>query len=433
MNYESERIEYKKEFTTDIYKEVVAFANSGGGEIYVGIDDKGQKIGLSNIDETYNKITNGIRDNIHPDITMFIHYHLLEENIIQISINEGSSKPYYLKSKGIKPSGVYVRQGASSAPCSHEQIRQMIKENDGDQFEDYRSFNQDLTFHAAKVAFQKYNVELNEDKFISLGIQNINHHLYTNTALLISDQCQHTIKVAVFVDEDNTIFKDHQEFSGSIFEQLENTFRYLQFTNRTASKINGLVRIEQKDYPEDALREALLNAIIHRDYSFSGSIIININDKFTEFISIGGLVSGLSKEDIQNGISQPRNKNLANIFFQLRLIESYGTGIRKIFKLYENAAVKPKIIITPNTFKIILPNLNECNEELISKTDTQEITPQMQVIIDYLHKHHEIDEIGIQELLNIKRTRAYLITRRLCDLHLITIQGKGANKKYTLR
>ena len=156
MQYESERIEYKSQMIDDIYKEVIAFANTDGGVIYLGIDDKGNQIGIDNVDETYTRLTNGIRDAIAPDVTMFVRYVLQDNKVIRIEVGEGSYKPYYLKSKGMKPAGVYVRQGTSSVQASPEQIRQMIKESDGDTYEDSRSLEQELTFDAAKTAFQRY-------------------------------------------------------------------------------------------------------------------------------------------------------------------------------------------------------------------------------------------------------------------------------------
>ena len=109
MIFETENIEFKSQVTDDIYKEVIAFANTDGGIIYIGIDDNGNAIGIDNVDETYSRITNGIRDAIQPDITMFIKYNLQENKVVKISVSEGSYKPYYLKSKGLKPSGVYIR------------------------------------------------------------------------------------------------------------------------------------------------------------------------------------------------------------------------------------------------------------------------------------------------------------------------------------
>ena len=109
MVNECENIEFKLIYTDKLYKEVIAFANSFGGKILIGVDNDGAIEGISNIDETYNKITNGIRDTINPDITMFIKYSLIENKVIQIEVSEGAMKPYYLKSKGIKPSGVFIR------------------------------------------------------------------------------------------------------------------------------------------------------------------------------------------------------------------------------------------------------------------------------------------------------------------------------------
>ena len=436
MQFESERIEYKSQLIDDIYKEVIAFANTDGGIIYLGIDDKGNLIGIENVDETYTHLTNGIRDAIHPDVTMFVRYVLQDNKVIRIEVNEGSSKPYYLKSKGLKPTGVYVRQGTSSVPASPAQIRQMIKESDGDNFEDARCIEQDLTFDAAKTAFQRYGVEFSEKKYRALGITQ--NDIYTNLALLLSDQCLHTTKIAVFNDEFCTEFRDSKEFGGSVFKQFEDSINYLALCNKTVSTIKGVVRTDKQDYPEEAIREALLNALVHRDYSFSGSIIINVNDSKMEFISLGGLLSGLSTEDIRIGVSQPRNKKLAEVFHRLRLIESYGTGIRRIFKLYENCPVQPSIEVTTNAFKIVLPNMNagDAIAEVVPETVKEKpavITPQMKTVMDYLTEYGEMTDEDLQELLNIKKTRAYLLARQMNENGLIDIIGRGAAKKYRLK
>ena len=123
MEYESEKREYKEQFTEDAYKTVIAFANTGGGILYLGINDLGSVVGVDNVDDNYTRLTNGIRDSIAPDITMFIRYVLREDNVIEIHVGEGSYKPYYIKKKGLKPTGVYVRQGASTAQASSEQIQ----------------------------------------------------------------------------------------------------------------------------------------------------------------------------------------------------------------------------------------------------------------------------------------------------------------------
>ena len=442
MNFETEEIEFKSCITGDLYKEVIAFANTNGGVIYVGIDDEGNVVGLGNVDEEYTRITNGIRDAIMPDVTMFVRFTLQENKVVRIAVSEGSNKPYYLKAKGLKTSGVYVRQGSSSVPASPDQIRRMIRDSDGDVFEEMRSMNQDLAFDSAEKTFAKYGVAFGLDKYRTLGI--VRNGLYTNLGLILSDQCLHTVKVAVFGDDAKTIFKDNKEFGGSVFEQLEGAFDYLMLCNRTVSEIKGLERVEKQDYPEAALREALLNAIVHKDYSFSGSIIVNVSEKEIEFISLGGLLPELSPDDIRSGISQPRNKALAEVFHRLRLIESYGTGIRRIFGLYAECPLQPHIEVTPNTFKIVLPNMNvassvvydssvSANNPFVSERPAPYTTGQMQRIVDFIKEKGRITDLEIETLLGLKKTRAFTIAKRMRDMGLIEAVGRGDGKVYVLR
>lgn len=431
MTFETENIEFKSQFTDNLYKEVIAFANTNGGVIYIGIDNKGNVVGIDDVDKTYTRITNGIRDTIMPDITMFIKYSIQNNKVINIRVGEGAYKPYYLKSKGLKPTGVYVRQGTSSVPASPEQIRNMIKDSDGDTFENMRSMEQNLTFDYANLVFNRYHIEFSKQKYRTLGITDTTNELYTNLALILSDQCSHTTKVAVFTDDLKTVFRDSKEFSGSIFKQLDDAFNYLILCNKKVATFKGLERIEKADYPEEALREALLNALVHRDYSFSGSVIININDKEIEFISIGGLLPGLSPDDIRSGISQPRNKNLADVFHRLHLIESYGTGIRRIYSMYKNYSEQPQIEVTANTFKIILPNMNASTSIVTAKT-SKKVTVQKQKILDYIAKHGHITDEEIQKLLELKRTRTYVLTKQMCEEGLIVVSGRGADKVYLM-
>ena len=307
----------------------------------------------------------------------------------------------------------------------------MIKESDGDTFEENRSLEQELTFEAAQRAFNLYGVEFNPGKYRSLGITQKKDGIYTNLALILSDQCAHTIKIAVFSDEARTVFRDSKEFGGSVFKQFEDTVNYLALCNKTSSVIKGVVRTDKQDYPEEAIREALLNAIVHRDYSFSGSIIINVTDYKMEFISLGGLLAGLSPDDIRSGISQPRNKNLAEVFHRLRLIESYGTGIRRIFNLYAACSEQPQIEVTSNTFKIVLPNMNTA--PAAGSENTEAVPPQMQKVLDFIKENGQITEKEISDMLGLKKTRTFTVAKQMRDLGLIKVVGRGDSKKYIIR
>ena len=180
------------------------------------------------------------------------------------------------------------------------------------------------------------------------------------------------------------------------------------------------------------MREALLNAIVHRDYSFSGSIIINIFDDKIEFVSLGGLVSGLSKEDILRGVSQTRNQNLANVFYRLKHIEAYGTGIQRIFDLYADDSIKPDIIVTDNTFTMVLPNRN-ANAASTENTVFVPITEQEEIIVDYIKKKGFITDDEVQAILGIKKSRAYLIIKSMKNKNILVVQGRGNDKKYYLK
>lgn len=139
---------------------------------------------------------------------------------------------------------------------------------------------------------------------------------------------------------------------------MNDAYEYINLNNNLHSSLEGLRRVDYPDYPEYAIREALINTIVHRDYDYSGSTLVNIFSDRIEFVSIGGLVGGITLTDIIQGVSQTRNTIIANIFYRLELIESYGTGIQRIIESYEDCTEKPRFIPGPASFVAILPNRN---------------------------------------------------------------------------
>lgn len=219
----------------------------------------------------------------------------------------------------------------------------MIKETDGDAFETTRSLNQELTFDFAKGEFAARNLEFGEMQMRALGIIG-SDGLFTNLGLLLSDQCVHTVKAAVF--QSNNKFKDRREFGGPVLKQLVNVYEYIDLHNKVHSTIKGLLRVDKRDCSEIAIRKTLLNAIVHRDYSFSASTLISIFDNRIEVVTLGSLVPGLSLEAIKLGASQSRNERLANIIYRMRLIEAYETGIGKIIDSYAGHPLPPEFFVT---------------------------------------------------------------------------------------
>ena len=427
---ESEVVELKAEVVGDICKEIIAFANTKGGTLYIGVSNDGSVVGVKNADQVMLQLNNMIRDSIKPDVTMFVGYetqHVTDKDIIAVTIQKGTDRPYYLGSKGLKPSGVYVRNGTSSDPATDTAIRRMIKETDGDSFESMRSLEQNLSFEAAGKQFEKQNIPFDAAKMQTLGMISADG-IYSNVALLLSDQCPSTIKAATFSGEDKGSFQDRREFDGSLFQQMEELYSYLDMRNQTKATFDGLYRIDTRDYPEDALREALLNSLVHRDYSFRASTLVSVYADRIEFVSVGGLPSGIELDDIMLGLSVCRNPKLAAIFYRLQLIEAYGTGMPKIMNAYADTELKPKIEVSSNAFKITLPNRNTGANKAVTLTSTPKSNEKL--ILDFIDSHGHIVRSDVDRLLEVSQATANRILKRMVAEGLIYQDGNGRKTKY---
>mgnify|MGYP004560709121 FL=1 len=436
---ETEMVELKAVAQDSIKKEIIAFANCNGGTVYVGVADDGTVLGVEDVDECALQVSNMVRDAVKPDVTMFVRYETLDcdgKAVIAVEVQRGTNRPYYLAKKGLRPEGVYVRQGHSSVPATDAAIRQMIKETDGDSFEDMRSLNQKLTFESTKKEFETRDIPFSSPQMQTLKIISPDG-LYTNLGLLLSDQCPHTVKAAVFEGTDQSVFKDRREFSGSLMRQLSEAYDYIDFHNQTHATFQKLLRIDTRDYPEVAVREALLNSLVHRDYCFRASTLIGIYDDRIEFVSVGGLLPGLELEDLMMGVSACRNPHLANVFYRLQLIEAYGTGMRKIMGAYAGAASQPQIMTTSNAFKIVLPNVNFTPTEAKRPAATSKKAPvasrsREDEILRFLAEYPSITRREAQALLGVSQSTAGRILKEMMDKGQIVSHGASRALRYEL-
>lgn len=431
---ESETVELKAIVVDDIKKEIIAFANCNRGKLYIGVQEDGTVSGLDDPDETSLQISNMVRDSIKPDLTMFLHYETLTvdgKKIVAVDIQQGTERPYYIAKKGLRPEGVYVRQGYSSVPATNTIIRRMINETDGDRFEEMRSLNQQLTFESAKKIFVNRHVAFGPAQMKTLGLVT-QDGVYTNSGLLLSDQCVHTIKAAVFQGTNQNEFKDRKEFTGSLFQQMEEVYDFIDFRNLIHSTFEKLYRIDRQDYPETAVREALLNLLVHREYSFRASSFISLYTDRLEFTSIGGLVSGVTLKDVTMGISVCRNVKLANIFYRLELIEACGTGLVKIMNAYEGTGLIPRIETSDNAFKIILPNLN-VSSELAKPTQTESEKDILEKKVIALTKEKGfVTRKEVEILLDMGQSSCGRLLKKMIENGLLIKNGKGKNIRYSL-
>lgn len=421
---ESPTVEFKRELTDAVKREIIAFANTQGGELYIGIEDDGTVIGLNNAHKTLEAVSSMLHDSIKPDILVHTHLSietLEEKEVVKIVVSLGTRRPYHLKSKGMKSSGVFIRYGTSVTNASEENIRQMIMESDGTNFETARSLQQELTFHEATAIFEKQGLKLGTEQQRTLGFLTVDGY-YTNLGLLFSDQCEHSIKCARYLGNDKLDFQDRKEFKGSILTQVEEVFEYLTLYNAKSAHFEGLQRVEQESFPSYALREALINAVTHRDYSFSGSILIHLFQDRLEIISLGGLVKGLTIEDIELGVSQSRNPKLANVLYRLKWIESYGTGLQRMKESYKQSHEQPFWTVGPNAFVVTLP------KQTIATTLTEYAE-----LDDWLKEHPEFTTKELEVYLNKSKGTVRKIVVDLLEKGQIIRLGNGPSTRYRVR
>ncbi|WP_342471498.1 RNA-binding domain-containing protein [Metasolibacillus sp. FSL H7-0170] len=418
---ESLTLEFKRELTDAIKREIIAFANTQGGELYIGVDDDGTIIGLDNADKVLESISSMLHDGIQPDILVHTFLEIIEledKEVVKISIARGARRPYHLKAKGMKPSGVFIRYGTSVTNASEENIRQMIIESDGINYETMRSIQQELTFTEAGAVFNEQNIKFGPEQMRTLGLITDDGY-YTNLGLLFSDQCEHTIKCARYLGNDKLEFQDRKEFTGSILAQVEAAYEYLSLNNAKHAYFEGLKRIETESYPSYALREALINAVTHRDYSFSGSILIHLFQDRLELVSVGGLVKGLTLEDIELGISQSRNPKLANVLYRLKWIESYGTGLQRMKESYRGSAIQPFWTVGPNAFVVTLP-----------KNNLSTPTEDNKILSDWLTQNKEFASKDLENYLNKSKGTVRKIIMELLQSGQIIRIGRGPKTRY---
>lgn len=434
---EGEFVEFKRELCKGLLKTVVAFANSKGGTIYVGIDDDGTVLGLEDAEATLLALTNALRDSIKPSPSSVIQCEVIEregKRLVGIKVERGTKRPYYLAAKGLRPEGVYVRQGAASYMASEAEVVAMLRESEGTSFERGRSLDQEPTFDHAEAAFAERAVEFGEAQMRSLGLVDEDGQ-FTNLGRLISDQCPPIIKLASFFGTKRTTFKDRLETSGSLLHQLDQALDFLATHTHYKTEFVNMRRVDREDFPSDAVREALLNAVAHRDYAIQPPTLVSVLEDRLEVTSPGGLPRGCSYEEFQMDVSMPRNPKLAAALYRLGLIEAYGTGIARMFEAYEEGGSAPAFHITTNVFKVVLPNRNmtEADELGAIADNGRSLSTDEQMVLAMVREDGPLKRRAIQERFDLSQATLLRLLKRLEEKGLISAEGNTRRRVYVAR
>jgi len=394
---ESNRVEFKRELNDSLEKEVVGFLNyAEGGEIYIGIEDNGFVFGVENPDDLQKRIVDKIKNNIYPSTMGLFDVMTIkmeDKDIIKIAISSGPEKPYYLRKYGLSPNGCLIRLGTTVQQMTMEMIDSLYSKRIRNSLGKLLSPRQDLTFKQLKIYYEENGYDLNE-KFLN------NLELYTEenkfnyAAYLLADENGISMKVAKYSGIDKVDLIENAEFGYcSLIKATENILSKLDIENVTKTEITKTVRKEKRIVDPTALREAVINAIIHNDYSNGIPPVFEIfSDKFV-ITSSGGLPQELSQEEFFEGISAPRNKELMRVFKDVKLVEQLGSGVQRILKKYDRSI----FIFSPNFLKVNFP-LENVGENVGVKTI--KLNNTQKIIISLINQDKYITQVEISEKLN---------------------------------
>lgn len=417
---ESRQLEFKETISNTFLKTVSAFANYDGGSILFGVNDNGEAVGISDIEQKCLDIENSINDSIKPQP----EYSMEVINVgktIALNVRPGVNKPYLYKGKA------YKRNDTSTIEVDQIELKRLILAGENMDYEELPSHDQNLEFsYLEQELISKTGIKkLSKDILKTLNLYS-DKNGYNIAAAIVSDKNDLPgIDIAKF-GETISIFQkrktlEHQSIIRSFYEAVEMYKDYYQY-----EKVEGFERKLFETIPEEAFREALANAIIHRVWDIKSHIRVSMFDDRVEIVSVGGLPNSVTVDSYLSGdLSVLRNPILANVFHRLNLIEKFGTGIRRIKEAYSDSQTKPSFEVTENIIKVTLPLLSE-------KMDlTQDELAVYSVLSKNINK--PISEIMASPSIGFGKSKVTEILKRLASKKLVDIEGTGRGTKYRIK
>lgn len=337
---ETNRIEFKRELTDelDIEKEVIAFLNyREGGILYFGIDDDGKAIGVSDIDGDMLKIKDRIRKNVMPspmglfDVTAEM---VDGVKVIKVFVASGSEKPYYKAKYGMSTRGCFIRVGTAAEPMTTTMIEDLFAHRVRNSLGRIRSPRQDLTFSQLRIYYEEKKHPLNENYLRNLELLTEDGAL-NYVAYLLADENGNSIKVAKYSGKDRVDLISNNEYGYCcLLTATRRVLEKLKVENAISTELTYMSRIDTPLWEERAIHEAVINFIVHNDYSREVPPKFEIFSDRLEITSYGRLPENMSEDEFFNGVSIPRNKELMRIFRDVEMVESLGSGMPRIMQVY---------------------------------------------------------------------------------------------------
>lgn len=424
---EDVRNEFKVKLTDKFEEEVISFLNTNGGNIYIGINDKGDIVGINGkIDLLQRTIKDRIKDNIMPSTLGLYDVVTLEENgkkYIKVIIAHGSEGPYYIKGMGMTPDSCFIRVGSSIQSMPYDMINNRVNKRTRTSLRNIVSPKQNLTFSQLKIYYEEKGFNINNNFLKQLDLYT-DDGKYNYNAYLLADNNTVSIKFGKYAGTNAVDLIENEDFGNcSLIKATKNILNKIEIENKIFTKIEYPERKEIKMYDFAAVREAVVNAIVHNDWSneyapkfemFSDRLVISSN---------GGIQDSTTKEEFLEGFSLPKNKELMKVFNDLDLVEQMGTGIIRILQSYN----KESFEFFPNFIRVTFP-FNE-NKFKLTKNEIQNsnITETQNNIIGLMLDSPAITQETLARLLDVNIRTIQRNIKILMDMGLV--ERTGATKK----
>ena len=438
MATETNRIEYKQELTEALEKEVVAFLNyHEGGVIYIGIDKMGKTIGVKDADGDMLKIKDRLKTNISPSCMGLFDVISETKNgkdIIKIIIASGTEKPYYLRRQGMSERGCFIRIGTAAEPMPQKMIDELFAKRTRNSISKIKSNQQNLKFEQLKIYYNETGVKLNNRFAANLELLTEKGD-YNYTAYLMADKNSTSIKVAKYKGTTRVNLIESNEYGNcSIIKATKQVLDKIDLENKTITKITSKERGNKRLWDAIALREAVINAFVHNDYTSEVPPKFEFFTDRIEITSAGSLPDGLSQDEFFEGYSVPRNKEIMRIYKDLNLVEHLGSGVPRILESYSKDCFKFSTNFLRMTFPSVAPVTDLVTDKAAEETAATDVKSSKNIggtiggtIDDLTDRQKQVIKLIIKDnKLSVRELAGKLkINNSAAQAHLDSLKTKG--------
>ena len=433
---ENSRVEFKTKLVDDLEENIIGFLNSkDGGNIYIGVADNGKIIGLNgNIDLLQRKIKDRIISNIEPSVLGLFDIEVLENNnkkYLNIIVARGLEKPYHLKGMGMTPDSCFIRIGSSNERMDEHLINKLFRERTKNSLKNIVSPNQNLTFRDLKIYYTEKGFDVGENFEKQLDFYTADGK-YNYVAYLLADENRVSIKVAKYAGTDVDELIENYEFGYcSLVKATHRVLEKFITENKIFAKITYPERKEQPMYDYKAVREVIINAIVHNDWSNEYPPKFEFFSDRLEVSSFGGIQNEFTEEEFLQGYSAPKNPELMRVFKDLELVEHLGTGIRRILKRYDKSIYRffPHFIIVSIKYN---ENNFKYNNQNVNVMPYLNLTKVQEGIISLIEDRPSITQEEMAKLLGVTSRTIRNHIKYLVDKEYIIRIGADKNGKWAV-